>query len=418
MLTLVNLFARQILDSRATPTLEVVCQLSDGSIGVASVPSGKSVGTYEAHELRDNDPNIYFGKSVLKAISNVNTVISPKLLHQELKNTSEIDSVLISLDSTPNKSSLGANAILGVSMAVTKAIAASRKVPLYRYVAAIAKNAKPLFLPTPIFNMLNGGLHGTGNLDIQEFHIIPIKPATFSKNLELGATIYHTIKDLLARRGSIHSVGDEGGFTPNLFTNLDALALLEESLSSCNLQFKTDIGFGLDVAANSLYRDNLYHIKDQPSPMSAADFMGYLKNLLVKYPLTLLEDPLHEDAWEDWTALTAAVSPGTVTVGDDLLVSNESRLQNAISLKACTALLLKPNQIGTITESINVAQTAKLAGLKVIASHRSGETNDTFIADFAIGIGADYVKFGGPARGERVAKYNRLLAVEHELSSK
>jgi enolase len=303
-------------------------------------------------------------------------------------------------------------------MAVTKAIAASRKVPLYRYVAAIAKNAKPLFLPTPIFNMLNGGLHGTGNLDIQEFHIIPIKPATFSKNLELGATIYHTIKDLLARRGSIHSVGDEGGFTPNLFTNLDALALLEESLSSCNLQFKTDIGFGLDVAANSLYRDNLYHIKDQPSPMSAADFMGYLKNLLVKYPLTLLEDPLHEDAWEDWTALTAAVSPGTVTVGDDLLVSNESRLQNAISLKACTALLLKPNQIGTITESINVAQTAKLAGLKVIASHRSGETNDTFIADFAIGIGADYVKFGGPARGERVAKYNRLLAVEHELSSK
>ncbi len=415
MAKLKSLYAREVLDSRATPTLEVVAILEDGNFGVASVPSGSSTGTYEASELRDNDPKRYLGQGVLKAVENVNNEIAGKLVGVEVGNISDIDQQLVSLDGTPNKVRLGANAILGVSMATTKALAAASKIPLYKYVAGLFGNTQTLFVPGPLFNMINGGKHGAGNLDFQEFHVIPNQLHSFSTALESGAEIYKTIKNLLARRGAIHSVGDEGGFAPNLFTNLDALEILSESIIECGHKPGADVELGLDVAANSFYKDGKYIIKDRSSPMEGPEFVDYLRDLNQQYHLRVLEDALHEDDWRGWASLTTELGTTTSIIGDDLLVTNKGRVQKAISEKACNAILVKPNQIGTVTETVEVTKLARSAGWKVIVSHRSGETNDTFIADFAVGVGADYVKFGAPARGERVAKYNRLLSIETEL---
>lgn len=415
MAKITKLFAREILDSRATPTIEVIMVLEDGAVGVASVPSGASTGTYEAHELRDGDMNWHLGKGVLKAIANVNQTIFESVSDQEFASIADLDKKLIALDGTPNKSKLGANAILGVSIAFAKATAVSQKLPLYKYLAREAGNTQPLFMPTPAFNMINGGKHGAGNLDFQEFWVVPSHLKTFAQALETGAVIYQNLKKLLARRGAIHSVGDEGGFAPNLFTNLDALEILNEAITESKRKPGIDVELGLDLAANSFYKDGKYVIKDRSAPMEAGEFIDYLRDLNAQYHLRLIEDPLHEDDWKGWNQLTAELGNSTTIVGDDLLVTHPARIRQAITEKACNAILAKPNQIGTVSETIDVIKQSRLAGWKVIMSHRSGETNDTFIADLAVGVGADYAKFGAPARGERVAKYNRLLAIESEL---
>lgn len=417
MTKLTTLYSREIIDSRATPTIEVVAILEDGSTGVASVPSGSSTGTYEAKELRDLDTNRYLGQGVLKAVGNVNAEIASKLVGQPIENLASVDQLLITLDGTPNKGRLGANAILGVSLALAKALATSAKQPLYRYIASISNLTETLFVPQPVFNMINGGKHGAGNLDFQEFFVIPNASHAFSASVETGTVIYHTIKKILARRGAIHSVGDEGGFAPNLFTNLDALEVLSEAISETNHKVGVDVELGLDVAANSFYKDGRYVIKDRSSPLESAEFIDYLRDLNGQYHLRLLEDALFEDDWKGWATLTSELGAATSIVGDDLLVTNPQRVKTGIAEKACNTILVKPNQVGTVTETIEVVKQSRTAGWKIFVSHRSGETNDTFIADFAVGVGADYVKFGAPARGERVAKYNRLLAIEVELKS-
>ncbi len=410
-----KLYAREILDSRATPTVEAVVMLDDGAVGVSSVPSGASIGTYEAHELRDGDQNWYLGQGVQKAVANINQTITSNLVGQTLDSVADLDHRLISLDGTANKTNLGANAILAVSIAFTKAMAASSRQSLYKYISLIAKNNQTFFMPTPLFNMINGGKHGAGNLDFQEFWVIPNHLSTFTKALETGAVIYQNLKKLLARRGAVHSVGDEGGFAPNLFTNLDALEILNESIIQSNRKPNIDVELGLDLAPNSFYKDGRYVIKDRSSPMETGEFIDYLRDLNAQYHLRLMEDPLSEDDWKGWAQVTAELGGSTTIVGDDLLVTNPEKVRQAISEKSCNAILVKPNQIGTVSETIEVIDLSRGAGWKIIVSHRSGETNDTFIADFAIGVGADYVKFGAPARGERVAKYNRLMAIETEL---
>jgi enolase len=415
MPTISRIFAREILDSRSNPTIEAVVALDDGSFGLASVPSGSSTGMTEASELRDQDPNRYFGKGVLKAVNNINTDITKALVGQSIDSPEKADDIMIKLDGTPDKTRLGANAILGVSIAVTKAMAVNQKMPLYKYIAAIANNTSALFIPTPVFNMINGGKHGAGNLDFQEFHIIPTRTGNFASMLETGVEIYQTIKKLLVRRGAIHSVGDEGGFAPNLFTNLDALEILVESISECHKKPTIDVELGLDVAANTFFKDGHYTIKDRSSPMETPEFIDYLRDLNNQYHLRLLEDPLDEEDWKGWTTITSELGANTTIVGDDLLATNKDRVTKAINQKSCTGIIIKPNQIGTVHEAIEVVKQARSAGWKINASHRSGETNDSFIADFAVGVGADYAKFGAPARGERVVKYNRFLSIESEL---
>lgn len=414
-----RIWAREILDSRATPTVEAICQLDSGHFAIASVPSGASTGTHEALELRDQDETRFMGKGVLKAVKNVTSVLGPQLQGMDPTNQKEIDQKLINLDGTENKSKYGANAILAVSMAVAKAAAIVSGQRIYQHIQQLAQQSglqANLEVPIPLFNMINGGLHGAGNLDFQEFHVIPASSKKFSEGLRAGSEIYMAIGENLKRRGAIHSVGDEGGYAPNLFTNADALEVFVEAIKGTNYSLGRDIFLGLDVAANSFYKDGEYSIRDMKQPLNDEQLMDYYLKLNNQYRLAILEDPFHEDAWQSWTKLTKSSGSQLTVVGDDLLATNPKRVQKAINEEACNAILVKPNQIGTVTETIDVVKQARDAGWRVIASHRSGETNETFIADFAVGIGADYVKFGAPARGERVVKYNRLLAIETELS--
>ncbi len=419
MANVARIWAREILDSRGVPTVETVCQLDSGHIAVASVPAGASTGTHETLELRDNDPDRYLGKGVLKAVENVNNILGPATIGMDSSNQEAIDNKLISVDGTENKSKMGGNAILSVSMAVCKASSMAASESLYLWIYALTEKLdfKPqLRVPTPLFNMINGGMHGAGNLDFQEFHVIPASTKNFSEGLKMGVEVYMTIGDNLERRGAIHSVGDEGGYAPNLFTNADALEVFVESIKSTNYSIGRDVFLGLDVAANSFFKNGQYVIRDKTSPQDDNQMLEYYKALYDQYKLAVLEDPFHEDAWDSWKKITAALSNNVIIVGDDLLATNLQRTQKAISEHACNAILIKPNQIGTVTETLKVIKLAKDAGWKVVVSHRSGETNDTFIADFAVGVGADYVKFGAPARGERVAKYNRLSSIDIELS--
>lgn len=407
--------SREILDSRGSPTLETMVILEGGFVGVASVPSGSSVGSYEALELRDNDPERYNGLGVLKAISNVEREIAPQLMGMEARDQRAVDEKIIKLDGADNKSKLGANAVLSVSQAVCEAAAASEKLPNYIHVSHLFGLKSIQFkIPSPILNLINGGKHGAGNLDFQEFHIIPSSEKTYSQALQMAEEIYQAVKKVLIRHGAIHSVGDEGGFAPNLFTNLDALEVLVEAIKETKYQFKRDVFLGLDVAADFFFKNGKYSIRDRTTPMDADELIEFYADLVRQYPLHALEDPLDEDDWSGWAKLTKMLSDSLV-IGDDLLATNKARLEKAIKKNACNAALIKPNQIGTITETIEVIKLAHQANFKVVVSHRSGETNDSFIADFAVGVGADYVKFGAPARGERVAKYNRLLAIEKEF---
>jgi len=410
-----DLKAREILDSRGNPTVETTIILENGLTATTSVPSGASVGKYEALELRDNDSARYNGMGVLKAIRHVNEIIKPKILGMEVRDQLSVDQTLINLDGTENKSKLGANAILSVSQAVCKAAAAEEHVSSFVHVGHLYNLKKEeIRLPTPILNLINGGKHGAGNLDFQEFHIIPSGQKTYSQALQIAEEIYQAVKRVLIRHGAIHSVGDEGGFAPNLFTNSDALEVLVEAIRESNYIFKQDIFLGLDVAAGFFYQEGKYKIRDRTTSLNTEELIDFYQELTSQYPLLTLEDPLHEDDWEGWAKLSASLPP-TIIVGDDLLATNKKRTKEAIEKRACRAILVKPNQIGTIAETIEVIKIARQAGWKIIVSHRSGETNDDFIADFAVGVGADYVKFGAPARGERVAKYNRLLEIEEEL---
>ncbi|MBN1262991.1 MAG: phosphopyruvate hydratase [Candidatus Pacebacteria bacterium] len=411
--TIRKIQAREILDSRGNPTIETRVELEEGDVGIASVPSGTAVGRYEAFELRDHDPKRYRGMGVLSAVNNVHQKIAPVILGQETTNQKQIDQQLIQLDGSRDKSKLGVNAILSVSQAVCRAGANVRKVPLYQHVADLFGEKKEMTMPVPLFNLINGGKHGAGNLDFQEFLILPFFQ-TFAKALQAGSEIYHLVGEVLIRHGAIHSVGDEGGFAPNLFTNLDAFEVLIEAIKESGIVLGQNVFLGLDVAATFFYQNNRYRIRDRSVPLTPGELIDYYADLNRQYPLYLLEDGLVEDDWSGWQELTARLNE-VVIVGDDLLVTNRHRIKQAARKKACSAILVKPNQVGTISESLEVVRAARKAKWKVIVSHRSGETEDNFIADFALGVGADMVKFGAPARGERVMKYNRLLMIEEEL---
>ena len=410
--------AREILDSRGNPTVEVTVILENGYRGIASVAAGASKGSHEAVELRDDDKKRYMGYGVLKAVSHVNGEIQTKLRGMDANNQEKIDQTMIELDGMLNKSKFGANAILGVSMATCAAAAKSQRKPLYIYINELFTRQVPTSLermPTPTFNIINGGLHGSGNLNFQEFHIVPASNKTFSDALEMGVVIYYSAKHILKYRNAITSVGDEGGFAPNLFTNVDALEVLVEAIRDTKYKFGLDVFLGLDVAATHFLTDRGYQIKDRPNPMKRDEFINYLLDVFGKYRLLILEDALEEDDWEGWRQLTQKLGKEVLIVGDDLLATNLKRLERALAEHSCNAILGKPNQIGSVSEFLKVAALARKNNIKIITSHRSGETTDTFVADLAVGIQSEYVKFGAPVRGERVVKYNRLLAIESEL---
>lgn len=398
--------------------METACMLDTGAVAVSSVPSGASTGTHEALELRDTDLPRYLGKGVLKAVENVNSVLGPALIGMDPTDQYAIDKKLIEMDGTENKSKYGANAILSISEVVCKCGAITANQQLYAWVYSMASKGgitQAVKIPIPLFNMINGGKHGAGNLDFQEFWVIPASFKKFSEGLQMGVEIYMTIGENLKKRGAIHSVGDEGGYAPNLFTNADAFEVFVESIKQTQYSLGRDVFLGLDVAANSFYRDGQYQIKDRTGAMDDNQMLEYYKGLYDQYKLAVLEDPFQEDAWEGWKRITAEMSSSVLIVGDDLLVTNAKRVEKAKAEKACNAVLIKPNQVGTVTETLNVVKLTRDAGWKVIVSHRSGETNDSFIADFGVGVAADYIKSGAPARGERVAKYNRLASIEAEL---
>jgi enolase len=406
-----EVYAREILDSRGNPTIEVEVCLEDGSVGRAAVPSGASTGAHEAVELRDDDKNRYLGKGVTKAVDNVNDVIAEALIGLEATRQVEIDEMLIRLDGTPNKGKLGANAILGVSMAVAKAAAASVGLPLYLYLGGVYAQE----LPVPMMNILNGGQHADNNVDIQEFMIMPVGAASFSEALRMNAEIYHGLKALLNAKGLGTGLGDEGGFAPNLKSNEEAIEVILEAVKKAGYKPGEDIMIALDVAASEFYKDGKYQMEGEGLVKTSNQMVDYLAALCEKYPIVSIEDGLAEDDWKGWKALTKKLGTKVQLVGDDLFVTNEERLLEGIKNDTANAILIKVNQIGTLTETFNAIETAKRAGYTCIISHRSGETEDTTLADIAVAVNAGQIKTGAPARTDRVAKYNQLLRIEEDL---
>ena len=411
MAMITEVYAREILDSRGNPTIEVEVCLEDGSVGRAAVPSGASTGAHEAVELRDDDKNRYLGKGVTKAVDNVNDVIAEALIGLEATRQVEIDEMLIRLDGTPNKGKLGANAILGVSMAVAKAAAASVGLPLYLYLGGVYAQE----LPVPMMNILNGGQHADTNVDIQEFMIMPVGAASFSEALRMNAEIYHGLKALLNAKGLGTGLGDEGGFAPNLKSNEEAIEVILEAVKKAGYKPGEDIMIALDVAASEFYKDGKYQMEGEGLVKTSNQMVDYLAALCEKYPIVSIEDGLAEDDWKGWKALTKKLGTKVQLVGDDLFVTNEERLLEGIKNDTANAILIKVNQIGTLTETFNAIETAKRAGYTCIISHRSGETEDTTLADIAVAVNAGQIKTGAPARTDRVAKYNQLLRIEEDL---
>ena len=411
MAMITEVYAREILDSRGNPTIEVEVCLEDGSVGRAAVPSGASTGEHEAVELRDGDKNRYLGKGVTKAVDNVNDVIAEALIGLEATRQVEIDEMLIRLDGTPNKGKLGANAILGVSMAVAKAAAASVGLPLYLYLGGVSAQE----LPVPMMNILNGGQHADNNVDIQEFMIMPVGAASFSEALRMNAEIYHGLKALLNAKGLGTGLGDEGGFAPNLKSNEEAIEVILEAVKKAGYKPGEDIMIALDVAASEFYKDGKYQMEGEGLVKTSNQMVDYLAALCEKYPIVSIEDGLAEDDWKGWKALTKKLGTKVQLVGDDLFVTNEERLLEGIKNDTANAILIKVNQIGTLTETFNAIETAKRAGYTCIISHRSGETEDTTLADIAVAVNAGQIKTGAPARTDRVAKYNQLLRIEEDL---
>ena len=411
MTTIKSIKAREILDSRGNPTVEVDVELSDGSFGRAAVPSGASTGAFEAVELRDGGER-YSGKGVLSAISNIQKEIAPKLIGADSFAQRAIDKLMIDLDGTANKSKLGANAILGVSLAVARAASNSKEMPLYKFIGG--ENAD--LLPVPMMNILNGGAHADTNVDIQEFMIAPIGAKNFKEALRRGAEVYHALKSVLKKRGLATSIGDEGGFAPNLESNRAALDLIVEAINKAGFKLGTEIALAMDVAATEFYKDGSYEFEG--GKLSAQEMISYYQGLVDSYPLVSIEDPLSEDDWDGWHSITEALGEKVQLVGDDLFVTNPERLSRGISSRTANALLVKVNQIGSLTETLDAVEMAHKAGYRSMMSHRSGETEDTTIADLAVATASGQIKTGAPARSERVAKYNQLLRIEEELGAK
>lgn len=408
MADIMHVFAREILDSRGNPTVEAEVFLDDGSHGVAGVPSGASTGVHEAHELRDGGER-YLGKGVLNAVNNVNEEIADAIAGAEADDQRLIDQAMIALDGTENKSRLGANAILGVSIAVAKAAAESAGLPLYRYIGG--PNAH--VLPVPMMNIVNGGAHADSGVDVQEFMIAPIGAESFSEALHMGAEVYHSLKSVIKSKGLSTGLGDEGGFAPSVESTKAALDLIVEAIEKAGFKPGADIALALDVASSEFYKDGKYHFEG--GEHTAEEMAKVYEQLIAEYPIVSIEDPLQEDDWEGYTALTAAIGDKVQIVGDDFFVTNPARLKEGIEKKAANALLVKVNQIGTLTETFDAVDLAHRNGYRTMMSHRSGETEDTTIADLAVALGCGQIKTGAPARSERVAKYNQLLRIEQQL---
>ncbi len=400
--------AREILDSRGNPTVEVDVTLENGILGRASVPSGASTGVHEALELRDNDSARYLGKGVLKAVNNVNTIIREKIVGMDVENQKEIDYAMISLDGTKGKNNLGANAILGVSLATLKAAALNSGKKLYEYVGS------EKLLPTPMMNILNGGAHADNGLDFQEFMIIPSRN-TIKERVRVGAEVFHNLKKVLKSKGYNTNVGDEGGFAPNLKTNKEALDTIIEAIKLAGYVPGKDVNLALDVAASEFYNDGIYDIKGENKKLTASELVEYYKNLVSEYPIISIEDGMAEDDYEGWILLTKELGSNIQLVGDDLFVTNKELLEKGIELKMANAILLKVNQIGTVTETLETIDLARKNGYKTVISHRSGETEDTYIADLAVGLGLGQIKTGSLSRTDRMCKYNQLIRIEEEI---
>ncbi len=410
-----SIHAREILDSRGNPTVEVEVKLSDGAMGRAAVPSGASTGVHEALELRDGDKKRYGGKGVLKAVENVNGPIAKALAGSDASNQAAVDKTMLDLDGTPNKNKFGANAILGVSLAVARAAANSAGVPLYRYLGGEKAN----IMPVPMFNILNGGVHANWQgTDLQEFMIAPIGAPNFREALRWGAEVYHALKAVLKDGGYSTGVGDEGGFAPALKTNSQALDVIVQAIEKAGYKPGPDVALAMDPASSGFYEDGMYNLRTEKRKVTSEEMVGIYKEWWTKYPVYVLEDGLSEDDWAGWKKLNEALGKTTELVGDDLFVTNVERIAKGIKENAANSVLIKLNQIGSLTETIAAIKMAQDAGWGAMVSHRSGETVDSFIADFTVAMGTGHLKTGAPARGERVEKYNQLMRIEEELGSK
>lgn len=404
------IYAREVLDSRGNPTVEVEVFLESGAMGSAIVPSGASTGQFEAVELRDGDKGRYLGKGVQKAVENVNEVIAPELEGLSALDQAAIDAIMIELDGTNNKGKLGANAILGVSLAVAKAAAEDLGLPLYQYIGGV--NAKQL--PVPMMNILNGGEHADNNVDVQEFMILPVGAESFKEGLRMGAEVFHSLKKVLAERGLSGGVGDEGGFAPNLQSNREALELIVEAIKGAGLEPGKDVFLGMDVASSEMYDadSKKYNLKGEGKVLTAEEMIDLYEEWVKEFPIITIEDGLDEDDWDGWKVLTERLGKKIQLVGDDLFVTNTERLKRGIEEGIANSILIKVNQIGTLTETLDAIEMAKRAGYTAVISHRSGETEDSTIADLAVAVNAGQIKTGAPSRTDRVAKYNQLLRIE------
>jgi len=411
MVEIETVFAREILDSRGNPTLEVDITLSDGAFGRAAVPSGASTGAHEAVELRDGDKSRYLGKGVLKAVSNVNTTIADAIEGLNAENQRGIDQILITLDGTENKGKLGANAMLGVSLALSKAVANSMHTPLYRYVGGV--NAT--ILPVPMMNIINGGEHADNPIDVQEFMIMPVGAKSFKEALRMGAEVFHALKGKLKADGHNTNVGDEGGFAPNLASSVAALEYIMSAIKAAGYKAGEDIFLALDVASTEFHSNGIYDLKGENKKLSSAQFVDYLEDLVNRFPIISIEDGMDEDDWDGWKALTERIGDKCQLVGDDLFVTNPKRLGRGIEEGAANSILVKVNQIGTLSETLDAVDLAHKAGYTAVMSHRSGETADTTIADLAVATNCGQIKTGSLARSDRLAKYNQLLRIEEQL---
>jgi enolase len=412
MTVIEDVFAREILDSRGNPTVEVDVYLSDGIKGTAAVPSGASTGQHEAVELRDKDPRRYGGKGVQKAVSNVNDVIAEEIVGLDALNQIEIDRLMIALDGTKNKSRLGANAILGVSLAVARAAALALDIPLYRYLGGPSART----LPVPMMNILNGGKHALGSsVDMQEFMVMPVGAPSFHEGLRWGAEVFHALQSVLHDKGYPTQVGDEGGYAPSLGSNQEAIELILQAIEKAGYEPGEDIFIALDPASSEFYEDGIYNLKGEGRTFTPTELIAYYENLVAQYPIISIEDGLAEDDWTNWQTLTEQLGDRIQLVGDDLFVTNTQFLERGIRENAGNAILVKLNQIGTLTETFEAIERAQRAGWAAVISHRSGETADTFIADLVVATNAGQIKTGAPSRGERVEKYNQLLRIEEEL---
>jgi len=406
-----DVWAREILDSRGNPTLEVEVTLEDGTVGRAAVPAGASTGTHEAVELRDNDPRRYHGRGVTKAVENVNSVLAPEVTGYDATDQVAIDRLLCEVDGTPNKAKLGANAILAVSLAVAHAAAKSLGLPLYRYLGGVGARE----LPVPMMNVINGGKHADNGLDLQEFMLVPVGASSFREALRMGVEVFHTLKGLLKKKGLSTAVGDEGGFAPRVGSHEEALKLLVEAIHTTGYRPGEDVALAIDAAASEFYRDGQYVLTGEGRTLSSEEMVSYYRDFLDRYPVISIEDPLAEDDWEGWVRLTAALGSRVQIVGDDIFVTNPGRLQEGIRRGVANAILVKVNQIGTLSETLETVALARRAGYATVISHRSGETEDVSIADLSVATGAGQIKTGAPSRTDRVAKYNQLLRIEEDL---